>query len=47
MNVLKKLNQVIEYIEDHLTDDLQLKKISEYVQVSDYHFRTVFFTLPE
>ncbi|WP_275982129.1 AraC family transcriptional regulator [Ohessyouella blattaphilus] len=45
MNVLKKLNQVIEYIEDHLTDDLQLKKISEYVQVSDYHFRTVFFHL--
>lgn len=43
--MLKELNQVIDYIEDHLTDDLSLERISEYAGVSDYHFRTVFFHL--
>ena len=43
--MLKELNQVIDYIEDHLTDDLSLERISNYVGVSDYHFRTVFFHL--
>lgn len=43
--LLKELNQVIEYIEEHLTDDLPLESISEYAGVSDYHFRTVFFHL--
>src|SRR5699024_763583 len=36
-------NQVIDYIEDHLTDDLSLEGISEYAGVSDYHFRKIFF----
>jgi AraC family transcriptional regulator len=43
--LLKELNQVLEYIEDHLTDDLSLEVISEYAGVSDYHFRKVFFYL--
>jgi len=43
--VLKELNQVIEYIELHLSDDLSLESISDYAGVSDYHFRTVFFHL--
>jgi len=43
--LLKELNQVIEYIEDHLTDDLSLEVISEYAGVSDYHFRKIFFYL--
>ncbi|WP_456272415.1 AraC family transcriptional regulator [Bacillus sp. AK031] len=43
--MLKELNQVIEYIEVHLTDDLSLESISDYAGVSDYHFRTVFFHL--
>ena len=43
--LLKELNQVIEYIEVHLTDDLSLESISDYAGVSDYHFRTVFFHL--
>ncbi|WP_453995829.1 AraC family transcriptional regulator [Bacillus nitroreducens] len=43
--MLKELNQVIDYIEDHLTEDLSLEQISEYAGVSDYHFRTVFFHL--
>ena len=43
--LLKELNQVMEYIEDHLTEDLSLENISEFAGVSDYHFRTVFFHL--
>lgn len=43
--MLKELNQVIEYIENHLTDDLSLEVISKYAGVSDYHFRQIFFYL--
>ncbi|SHG77232.1 AraC family transcriptional regulator [Ornithinibacillus halophilus] len=43
--MLKELNQVIDYIEDHLTDDLSLEMISDYAGVSDYHFRKIFFYL--
>jgi AraC family transcriptional regulator len=44
--MLTELNHVIDYIEDHLTDDdLSLEIISEYAGVSDYHFRKVFFYL--
>jgi len=43
--LLKELNHVMEYIEDHLTEDLSLENISEFAGVSDYHFRTVFFHL--
>lgn len=41
--MLNELNHVIDYIEDHLTDDLSLEKISEYAGVSNYHFRKIFF----
>jgi AraC family transcriptional regulator len=43
--MLKELNQVIDFIEDHLTDDLSLEIISDYAGVSDYHFRKIFFYL--
>ncbi|MTW85728.1 helix-turn-helix domain-containing protein [Virgibacillus dakarensis] len=43
--MLKELNVVIDYIEDHLTDELSLEKISEYAGVSDFHFRKIFFYL--
>lgn len=43
--MLKELNLVIDYIEDHLTDDLSLEKIAEYAGISDYHFRKIFFYL--
>lgn len=41
--MLSKLNNVIDYIEKNLTDDLSYEKISEYAGVSDYHFRKIFF----
>lgn len=43
--MIKKLNDAIEYIENHLTDELSLKEISGYVGVSDFHFRKIFFYL--
>lgn len=43
--LLKELNSVIDYIEDHLTDELSLQQIAEYAGVSDYHFRKIFFYL--
>lgn len=43
--MLKELNQVVEYIEEHLTEDLSLESIADFAGVSDYHFRTVFFHL--
>lgn len=43
--MLKELNHVIDYIEEHLSDDLPLEIISEYAGTSDYHFRTVFLHL--
>ena len=43
--MLKELNHVIDYIEDHLTDDLSLEIISEYAGVSDYNFRKIFYYL--
>lgn len=43
--MLKELNQVIEYIEEHLTVDITLEEISQYAGVSDYHFRKIFYYL--
>jgi AraC family transcriptional regulator len=43
--MLKELNIVIDYIEEHLTGDLSLEIISKYAGVSDYHFRKIFFYL--
>src|SRR5690554_3687274 len=43
--MLKELNQVIGYIEDHLTEDMTLEEISQYAGVSDYHFRKIFYYL--
>lgn len=43
--MLQELNRAIDYIEEHLTDELTLEEISKYVGISDYHFRTVFFYL--
>jgi len=43
--LLKELNQIMDYIEEHLTDDLSLGSISGYAGTSDYHLRTVFFHL--
>ena len=44
-NMLKELNNAMEYIEVHLEDEFLLEKISEHINVSDYHFRKIFLHL--
>ncbi|MEL1136429.1 AraC family transcriptional regulator [Desulfitobacterium sp. THU1] len=43
--MLNELNHVIDYIEEHLVDDLSLEEIANSVRVSDYHLRMVFLYL--
>ena len=43
--MLKELNNAMEYIEVHLEDEFLLEKISKHINVSDYHFRKIFFAL--
>ncbi len=44
--MLRELNQVINYIEKHLSDDnFTMENISEYANVSEYHFKQIFFYL--
>ena len=43
--MLEELNRVIDYIEEHLTDEISLESVANYARVSDYHFRKVFFYL--
>lgn len=43
--MLKELNRVVEYIEQHLCDELSPQELARYAGVSDYHLRTVFFHL--
>jgi AraC family transcriptional regulator len=43
--VLKQLNNVVDYIERNLTDELSLEMIASYAGISDYHFRQLFFYL--
>lgn len=44
--MLDELNNAIDYIETHLTDDsLTLEMITQHTGISDYHFRKVFFYL--
>ncbi|HHT25945.1 MAG TPA: AraC family transcriptional regulator [Firmicutes bacterium] len=43
--MLHELNQVIDYIEDHITEEISLETLADYVGISDYHFGKVFFYL--
>lgn len=43
--MLRELNRVIDYIEEHLTDEISLESVADYARVSDFHFRKVFFYL--
>lgn len=43
--MIKELNRVMDYIEDHIKDDFSLDKIFESSGIPDFHFRTIFFHL--
>jgi len=42
MNWIQCLSQVIEYIENHLTDDICIDEISKQAYASSSHFQFVF-----
>lgn len=43
--MLTQMNKVIDYIEEHLCDDISLDEISQYAGIPDYDFRKIFFYL--
>lgn len=42
MNGIEKINQVIEYIEAHLTDDIICADLAKIATLSEYEFRRIF-----
>lgn len=40
--MIKNLNDVIDYIEDNLSNDIKIEDVASHVGESDYHFRKVF-----
>ena len=40
--MIKTLNDVINFIEDNLANDIKLEDVAAYTGESDYHFRKVF-----
>lgn len=42
MDWLANLNRALQYIEDHLTEDLNLKEAARQACCSDYHFSRMF-----
>lgn len=42
MNGIEKINQVIEYIESHLTDQIDCAALSRIATLSEYEFRRIF-----
>lgn len=45
MNIYKELNKVIEYIEEHLEDEIEVKNVSRMVGMNDYTFQRIFGVL--
>jgi len=47
MNWIKTINDAIEYMENHLTDEITLTDISRHVNLSAFHFQRAFSLLTE
>ncbi len=43
--MLGTLNKVMDYIEEHLGEELSLEELAKVSGIGDYHFRTVFYYL--
>lgn len=41
----KAVNQVIEYIDSHLSEEIELKKLARIAHISPYHFHRIFFSI--
>ncbi|MFD3257572.1 GyrI-like domain-containing protein [Paenibacillus lentus] len=42
MDLLKKMNEAMKYIEDHLTSDIDFKEVARLAACSEYHFKRMF-----
>lgn len=42
MNIYEKLNEIIEYIEEHLEDKIDYKELSKMIGVNEYTFQRIF-----
>lgn len=40
--MIKTLNDVIDFIEENLTNDIRIEDVAQYIGESDYHFRKIF-----
>src|SRR5690625_5275895 len=41
-NMLKSLNDAVDYIEKHLTNEIAIEDVAKFVGESDIHFRKIF-----
>ena len=42
MNFLKRMTQVIDYVEEHITDDFDMSKVAKIVCCDAYQFGRIF-----
>ena len=42
MDTLRSMNNAMAYIEEHLTEDIDYRKISKIAYCSEYHFKRMF-----
>ena len=47
MDVLTQLNRAMEYIEEHITDDLALADVSSVTASSPFHFGRLFYYIAD
>ena len=43
--MLKKLNDAMDYIEQHLQEDFRTEDVAKHINVSDYYFRKIFWAM--
>ncbi|TFD94410.1 AraC family transcriptional regulator [Jeotgalibacillus sp. R-1-5s-1] len=42
MDMLKRFNEAVTYIEEHLTDEVEMQEVARRAYCSEYHFRRMF-----
>ena len=47
MDWIRTINNAIEYMEDHLTDEITLADIARHINLSAFHFQRAFSLLTE
>ena len=47
MDLLTQLNRAVQYIEEHICDDIELVKVSSVTNYSPYHFGRIFYYITD